>query len=291
MKKIFKNEGIKVSIITIVINFLLFAFKLVAGIIGNSNAMISDSIHSLSDILTTIVVIFGLIIASRDADEKHPYGHERIECVFAIILSFFLFLTGFFIGYIGIKSIINNQINPVAIPGLIALIAAIVSIIVKEFMFHYTKKTARKLQSSSMEADAWHHRSDAISSVGSFLGILGAKLGFPILDPICSVIICLIIIKSAIEIFYKAVVQMLDTSCDADTKKEIINFIKDTKEVIEVTDLKTRIFGNKMYIEVEISIDGNKSLKEASDIANKIHDSIERKYDSIKHCNIHIIPN
>lgn len=290
MKKLLKNEGIRVSIITIVINFILFLFKLIAGLIGHSNAMISDSIHSLSDVLTTIVVIFGLIMAGKEADAKHPYGHERIECVFAIILSFFLLLTGVYIGYIGIDSIIKSN-NNLVVPTLLPLIAALISILVKEFMFHYTKRTAKKIKSSSMEADAWHHRSDALSSVGSFIGILGAKLGYPILDPICSVIICIIIIKSAIEIFVGAISQMLDTSCDIETKNEIIDLIKSSKDIVDITDMKTRMFGSKIYIEVEVSVDGDIPLREADKIINEIHDNIESKYSSVKHCNIHVIPN
>ena len=289
MKKLLSNEGIKVSIITIVINFILFVFKLISGIVGHSNAMISDSIHSLSDVLTTIVVIFGLIISSKEADERHPYGHERIESAFAIILSFGLFVTGIFIGYIGINDIINPK--EILVPTILPLIAALISILVKEFLYHYTKRTAKKLKSSSMEADAWHHRTDAMSSVGSFIGILGALLGLPILDPICSVIICIIIVKTSIDIFIEAISQMLDTACDLETKKEIVDLIKKSKDVIEITDMKTRMFGSRMYIEVEVSIDGNKTLKEANNIINEIHDKIEDKYPTIKHCNIHVIPN
>lgn len=289
MKKLLSNEGIKVSIITIVINFILFVFKLISGIVGHSNAMISDSIHSLSDVLTTIVVIFGLIISSKEADERHPYGHERIESAFAIILSFGLFVTGIFIGYIGINDIINPK--EILVPTILPLIAALISILVKEFMYHYTKRTAKKLKSSAMEADAWHHRTDAMSSVGSFIGILGALLGLPILDPICSVIICIIIVKTSIDIFIEAISQMLDTACDLETKKEIVDLIKKSKDVIEITEMKTRMFGSRMYIEVEVSIDGNKTLKEANNIINEIHDKIEDKYPTIKHCNIHVIPN
>ena len=290
MKKLIKNEGIRVSVITIIINFILFLFKIIAGIVGHSNAMISDSIHSLSDVLTTIVVIFGLIMASKEADDSHPYGHERIECVFAIILSFFLLLTGVYIGYIGAQNIVRSNTD-IVVPTLLPLIAALVSIIVKEFMYHYTKRCAKKLKSSSMEADAWHHRSDALSSVGSFLGILGAKLGYPILDPICSVVICIIIIKSAIEIFKEAITQMLDTSCDIKTKNEIMDLIKSSKNIVDITDMKTRMFGSRIYIEVEVSIDGDISLRKANKIINEIHDKIENEYSNVKHCNIHVIPN
>jgi len=289
VKKLLNNIGIKVSLITIVINVILFIIKLIAGIVGHSNAMVSDAIHSLSDVLTTIVVIFGLIISLKDADDKHPYGHERVECAFAIILSFFLFLTGCFIGFIGTKNIIISA--TIKVPTTLPLIGAILSIIIKELMFHYTIKYAKKMNSSSMEADAWHHRSDALSSVGSFLGILGAKLGFPVLDPICSVIICIIIIKTSIEIFISSISQMLDTACDNHTKEEIIKVIKKNKEVIEITDMKTRMFANKLYIEVELSLDGNKKLKEVDKIVTKIHDNVENKFENVKHCNIRVIPN
>lgn len=291
MKCFFKNEGIKVALVTIVINFVLFVFKLTAGIIGNSKAMVSDAIHSLSDVITTIIIIFGFIISSKDADDRHPYGHERLECVFAIVLSFFLFLTGLFIGYTGIKNIVLSSDVPIKIPSILPLIAAISSILVKEFMYHYTKRVAKKIKSSSLEADAWHHRTDAMSSVGSFIGILGAKLGFPILDPICSIIICLIIIKSAIDIFLQATSQMLDTSASDELKNEIVDLINDKKEVIEIKDMKTRIFGSRIYIDLDLVIDGDKSLKVANNIVKNIHDEIEEKYSSIKHCNIHILPD
>jgi len=291
MKKTFSNIGVKASIITIIINLILFIFKLIAGIVANSNAMISDAIHSLSDVLTTIVVIFGLVIASKDADAKHPYGHERIESVFAIVLSFVLLLTGAGIGYVGIKNIILSSNVEILTPGILALLAAIVSIVVKEGMYHYTKSVAKKIASTSMEADAWHHRSDALSSVGSFIGILGSRLGLSILDPLCSVVICLLIIKSSIEIFLGAISQMLDMACDEETKEGILNTIRENNEVIDVTDIKTRIFGSKIYIDVEIMIDGTSSLTDANNIAEKIHDDIESKFSKVKHCNIHVIPN
>ena len=291
MKKILKNVGVKASIITIIINLVLFIFKLIAGILANSNAMISDSVHSFSDVLTTIIVIFGLVVSSKDADDKHPYGHERIESIFAIVLSFILLITGIGIGYVGINNIILSNKVDIAIPGILALVAAIVSIIVKEGMYHYTKIIAKKIGSTSMEADAWHHRSDALSSVGSFIGILGARLGFPILDPLCSILICILIVKSAIEIFLGAVNQLLDASCDENTRSEILKVIKENKNVINIVELKTRVFGNKIYIDVEVSIDGDTSLHDANLIVNSIHDTIEEKFSFVKHCNIHVVPN
>ncbi len=288
MKKLLNNVGIKVAFVTVIINFLLFLFKLITGLIGNSNAMVSDAVHSLSDVFTTFIVIFGMIMASKEADYKHPYGHERIESAFAIILSFILLITGLGIGFIGIKAIMNN--STIKIPGIYPLIAAIVSIIVKEGMFHYTMHYAKKINSSSLKADAWHHRSDALSSIGSFIGILGARLGMPILDSLCSILICVLITKSAIEIFMEAIAEMLDTSCNEETTKEIIDTIMSINKTVKINDLKTRMFGSKIYIDAEIAVDGKMSLNNANKIVEQIHDSIEKKYDMVKHCNIHIVP-
>ncbi len=289
MKKIFKNIGIQASILTLVINFILFIIKLLAGFIAHSNAMVSDAIHSLSDAFTTIIVIFGLSISNKEADNDHPYGHERIESVFAIILSFFLLVTGIGVGYVGIKAIITGHSN-LKIPGMLALIVSLISIIIKELMFRYTIKIAKRIKSPSMEADAWHHRSDALSSVGSFIGILGARHGFPLLDPICSILICLLIIKSALEIFKEAINQMLDSSCDEKTMTEIREAIIEIYKNIVINDLKTRMFGNKVYIDLEIALNGNITLKKANQTVKKIHDEIESRFDFVKHCNIQIVP-
>ena len=288
MKKIFQNVGVRVSTITLIINTLLFVFKFIAGLIAHSQAMISDAIHSLTDSITTIIVIFGLVMSSKKADKEHPYGHERIESVFAIILSFILLVTGLSIGYMGIKVVFFS--GKLVAPGYIALWAAIISIIVKEIMFHYTMRTAKKIASSSMEADAWHHRSDALSSIGSFIGILGARLGLPILDPLCSILICILIVKASIEIFLQAIEEMLDTACDDETNKQIVDVILSMNEDIKIYNLKTRMFGSKIYIDADIAFDGNMTLNDANAIAQKIHHKIEKKFKLVKHCNIHIMP-
>jgi len=152
-------------------------------------------------------------------------------------------------------------------------------------------RIAKNISSTSMVADAWHHRSDALSSVGSFIGILGARLGFPILDPICSILICLLIIKSSVEIFFESISQLLDMACPNETRNKIISLINEDKEVIKINDIKTRIFGSKIYIDADIIIDGNITLNEANVIAERIHDKIEKQMVEVKHCNIHILPN
>ena len=288
MKKIFQNVGVRVSTITLIINTLLFIFKFIVGLIAHSQAMVSDAIHSLTDSITTIIVIFGLVMSSKKADKEHPYGHERIESVFAIILSFILLVTGLSIGYMGIKAVFFS--SKLTVPGYLALWAAVISIIIKEIMFHYTMCTAKKISSSSMEADAWHHRSDALSSIGSFIGILGSRLGLPILDPLCSILICILIVKASIEIFMQAIEEMLDTSCDDETNKQIVDVILSMNEDIKINNLKTRMFGSKIYIDVDIAFDGNMTLNNANVIAQKIHHKIEKTFKLVKHCNIHIMP-
>lgn len=290
MKKAFSNIGIKISFITIVINLILFIFKLLVGIHAHSHAMVSDAIHSLSDVLTTILVIIGLIMSLKKADEKHPYGHERIECVFAIILAFILFITGIGIGVAGIRAILLSKKQKLLIPGFSALIVAIISIIIKMIMYLYTIRIAKSLNSSSLMADANHHKMDSLSSIGSFIGVFFARIGFPIFDPLFSVFICLIIIKVSIDIFIEAISQMLDTSCDNEFKNKIVKFVKKDPKIKEILNVKTRMFGSKVYIDLKISLDGNIKLKEVNKIIVNLHDRIEEKFTRVKHCNIVVIP-
>lgn len=286
----FIKEGIKVSIVTIICNVFLSFFKLVAGLLGKSSAMISDSIHSLSDVLSTIIVLIGLKLSSKESDESHPYGHERIECIAAFILAIILFITGLSIGWMGIKTIFYTKYSEIEIPTVFALIAAILSIIIKEGMYWYTRNTAKKIKSNALMADAWHHRSDALSSIGSLIGIGGAMLGFKLLDPIASIIICLCIIKVAFDIFMDSVNKMIDRSCGDSFIENIKKLILTIDGVIEIDSIKTRLFGNKIYIDIEVSADENLSLKEAHQIAQNIHDEIENKFEEVKHCMVHMNP-
>lgn len=285
-----KTEKIiyKVSIITIIVNIILTIIKLLSGIFGKSQAMISDSIHSLSDVLSTIVVIIGVKLSLKKPDKLHPYGHERIECVAAIILSIMLLITGIGIGYTGINNIIFN--TNISIPKIEALLAAIISIIVKEIMFWYTKINANKINSNALLADAWHHRSDSLSSIGSLIGIIGARIGFYKMDSIASIMICIFIIKVAIDIFRDSIDKMIDKSCNEETIKEITNIINANNKVLYIDEIKTRQFGNKAYVDIEISVNEKITIKEAHDIAEKIHDEIEKKINIIKHCMIHVNP-
>lgn len=284
------KKGINVTIISIIENIFLAIFKFLAGLLGKSNALISDSIHTLSDILSSIVVIVGLKLSSKEEDKSHPYGHERFECVAAFILSTFLFITGILIGIVGIKTIFYNDYSTIEPPTTIALVAAIISIITKEGMYWYTRSAALKIKSDSLMADAWHHRSDSLSSIGSLIGIGGAMLGFKLLDPIASIIICFCIIKAAYDIFIDSVNKMIDKSCDDAFIEEIKKLVLKIEGVKNIDFLKTRLFGNKIYIDIEIGADANLTLKEAHQIAHNVHDNIENTFKDVKHCMVHVNP-
>ncbi|SHH61504.1 cation diffusion facilitator family transporter [Clostridium intestinale] len=279
--------GTKVSVITMIINIVLSILKLIAGIIGRSSAMIADSVHSASDVFTTVIVIVGLKISSKKADREHPYGHERLESISAKLISEALILVGLVIGY---KSALNLYNGNLVIPGRVALFAALLSIVVKEAMYWYTIITARKIRSISMEGDAWHHRSDAFSSIGTFIGILGARFGYIFLDPLAGIIVSLLIIKVGIDLYKRAVKELIDSAADDEVINKIKNNVLSISRVKEIKNLKTRIFGNKIYVDIEVYVNEELSVREGHDIAELVENSIENEIDTVKHCMVHIEP-
>lgn len=280
----------KVSVVSIFVNIVLSAIKLASGIIANSSALISDAVHSLSDVFSTVVVIIGVKMSNKADDEDHQYGHERLECIAAIILASVLMLTGFGIGFSGIKVFTSNELSELKSPGALALFAAGLSIVVKESMYWYTRSAAKKINSDALMADAWHHRSDALSSVGSIIGVGGAMLGFAVLDPLASVVISFFIIKAAFDIYKDAVSKLTDKAADLQTTAKIREIILSNKNVLGIDVLKTRLFGSKMYVDVEISVDGNMTLFSAHETAQMVHDEIENNFQTVKHCMVHVNP-
>lgn len=286
----FEKTAMQVSMVSIVANFVLTVFKLAAGIIARSGAMISDAIHSASDVFSTIVVMIGIRISRRDSDKDHPYGHERLECVAAIVLATILAATGLGIGASAVRKIMGGHMEALAVPGILALVAAFVSILVKEAMYQYTRLCARRIDSSALMADAWHHRSDALSSVGAFIGIGGAMLGFPVLDTVASIVICFFIEKAAYDIFKDAVDKMVDKACDDELEEALKQCALSQEGVLGIDLLRTRVFGNKIYVDIEISADANETLREAHSIAEKVHESIEENFTKVKHIMVHVNP-
>ena len=290
MNENMEKTAMKVSIISIIANVVLAAFKLVAGILAHSSAMLSDAIHSASDVFSTFVVMIGIKIASKEPDEEHPYGHERMECVAAIILATILCITGLGIGKNALEFITGNS-SEMSVPGMLALIAAIVSIIVKEAMFWYTRHYAKKIDSGALMADAWHHRSDALSSIGAFIGIIFARMGYVMMDSIACLVICVFIVKAAYDIFKDAIDKMVDKSCSLEVEAEIRTIVMSVDGVKGIDSLSTRLFGNKMYVDIEIRADGEKTLNETHEIAEAVHDSIEAQFEKVKHIMVHVNPD
>lgn len=280
-----------VSLVSIVSNIALSVFKLIAGILAHSSAMVSDAVHSASDVFSTFVVMIGIKLSSKESDKEHPYGHERLECVAAMILAMLLFITGVGIGVSAFSNIVTGKYKEIQLPGALALVAAVVSIIVKEMMFWYTRHYAKKIESGALMADAWHHRSDALSSVGALLGIGGAMLGYPIMDSIASLVIFVFIAKAAFDIFKDAIDKMVDHSCSDEIEQEIIDFVIQNKEVQGIDLFHTRMFGSKIYVDLEIAVDGDYSLREAHEIAENVHDAIESQFPKIKHIMVHVNPS
>ena len=283
-----KRVTMRISAVGVVCNVALTLFKLVAGIVANSSAMIADAVHSASDIVGSFVVMIGAVISNKAPDTEHPYGHEKLECIASVILGNILVAVGALIGYNGILKIVSGE--TLTAPGTLALIAAAASIVVKEALYWYTILGAKKINSVSLKAEAWHHRSDALSSIGSFVGILGARLGVPVLDPIASVVICLFIFKVAYGIFRESIDRLIDHACCDETVEQMRETLAAVPGVLAVDDIKTRLFGSRTYVDVEIAADGDLPLREAHAIAEAAHHTLEREFPEVKHCTVHVNP-
>lgn len=283
-----KRVTMRISAVGVVCNVALTLFKLIAGIVANSAAMVADAVHSASDIVGSFVVMIGAVISNKAPDTEHPYGHEKLECIASVILGNILVAVGALIGYNGILKIVSGE--TLTAPGTLALIAAVASIVVKEALYWYTILGAKKINSVSLKAEAWHHRSDALSSIGSFVGILGARLGVPVLDPIASVVICLFIFKVAYGIFRESIDRLIDHACCDETVEQMREMLAAVPGVLAVDDIKTRLFGSRTYVDVEIAADGDLPLREAHAIAEAAHHTLEREFPEVKHCTVHVNP-
>jgi cation diffusion facilitator family transporter len=292
-----KKEQIKIvyktSFTTLSINILLATTKFVAGFFGNSKALISDAIHSIADALTTIIVMIGVTISKKDADEDHPYGHEKFESITSLILAMILMLTATYIAIDGISLLIdfaNGNLNIVE-PSIFALVIAALSIVTKEVVFRYTKKQANKIDSQAMLADAWHQRSDALSSIGSLIGIGLSLIGFLYFDILASLFISLLIFKVGFDIFKKTVNQIVDKAPTQEIINDIKTFIENIEGVESVDRLNISLHVNKLFIDVEIGIYQYQSFIDAHEITEQVYELIYKKYPKVKHCMIHANPS
>lgn len=281
----------KVAIISIVTNSLLSVLKLITGVFAYSQAMISDGVDSMADVLLTMIVILGVNIAKKSKDDNHQYGHEKIESFAAVLLSAILLATAVGIGAKGIssiRSILGGEITKS--PKTIALFAAIISIGAKEILFRYAKNAAKKTKSTALMADAWNFRSDAIASIGSFIGIGGAMLGIKILDPIASILIALLIVRISVRIGITGMNEMTDHAADKDVQKKIYDTIATVRGVWFVDELKTRLHGSRLFVDVDIAVNGQISVKEAHSIADNVSEAVYSCDLDVKECMVHVNP-
>ncbi len=289
----------RVALVGVLGNVLLVVLKLFAGLAGRSSAMVSDAFHSLSDVLATLVAYLGATFSEAPEDKSHPYGHEQFETIAAVFIGLTLLATGGAVCYHGAVEVwreFHFLLTPdVAsaerhVPTALPLIAAIVSIVAKEGMFWYTIFYANKLNSAAFRADAWHHRTDAFSSIGSLIGIAGARMGFPILDPLASIVISGFILWIALKVLSGSASQMVDTACDDAAETKMRELILSIPGVDRLDLVRTRKFGSRVFVETEIAVDGNMSLFEAHAVARDVHEAVEKQFPIVKHVMVHVNP-
>ena len=288
------REIYKVTLVGGLVNLILLLFKFVAGIVAHSAAMVADAIHSLSDFLTDIIVMVFVSISGKPQDKSHDYGHGKYETLALTLIGLALLAVAIGIIYNGIVKIVawagGEQLEA---PGMLALWAALLSILLKEGVYHYTRIKARQLNSPAMEANAWHHRSDALSSVGTALGIGGAILlgqRWTVLDPVASVIVGLLITKVAVGLLLRGIGDLTEQSLPDDIEDEILGMVASIPGVVEPHHLRTRRLGNRYAIELHVRMDGDMSLRESHDKATEVEHLLRDKYGADTHVAVHVEP-
>lgn len=290
-----EKEIAKVTLLGSVVNFVLLVFKFVAGFVGNSSAMIADAVHSLSDFVTDIIVLLFVNISSRPKDESHDYGHGKYETLATSVIGAILLCVGFGLFWSGCSRIWDYYVNdiPLESPGVIALIAAIASIIVKELLYQYTQRVGKKVDSQAVIANAWHHRSDAFSSIGTMLGIGGAILlgeGWRILDPLAAVVVSIFIVRVSLMLVQPAINDLLEVSLPKQTEQEILDIIMENPHVQKPHNLYTRRIGNTIAIEVHIRVDGAVPVREAHEWTREIERKLRARFGEMTHIMLHVEP-
>lgn len=289
-----QREIYRVTIVGSVVNMLLLIFKFVAGIVGNSVAMVADAVHSLSDFVTDIVVILFVRLSGRPADEDHGYGHGKFETLATLFVSLVLFGVAVMLFVGGVKDIVAVACGrQLAEPTMVALIAAVISIIAKELLYHYTVKCGEKLNSQVVVANAWHHRSDAFSSIGVLAGVGGAMFlggSWAVLDPIAATIVSLFIVKVAYSLLMPSLEELLERSLPKDIEQRIEQIILSVDGVSSPHHLRTRRIGSAYAIEVHIRMDGNLTLTQAHAVTTAVERLLKQEFGDSTHVGIHTEP-
>ena len=282
------DEANKVTLQAIGWNIFLAFIKIIAGILGKSSVMIADGLHSASDIITSMGVLIGNYISSKPFDKEHNYGHEKAETLVSFLLSIILIAVAVSIGYEASKSLFN--IEGIAIPTLLPLVVSIISILIKEYQYRITIRIAKKINSPALKADAWHHRSDALSSIAAFVGIGGAMLGFKILEPLASIVVALFVCKVGYDILKNAVNELMDVSIDETYENEIKKIAQLTEGVMNLGSLRTRKHGASAYVDLVICVDGKLTVTSGHDIATNLEKKIQNDINIVKGITVHVEP-
>lgn len=289
-----ENKIYRVTLMGSVVNVILLVFKFIAGILGGSAAMIADAVHSLSDFLTDIIVIAFVRISSKPEDEDHDYGHGKYETLATSIIGLALLMVGLYIFYNGARQIWDVMHGAeIEQPGLVALIAAIVSILLKEWTYRFTVSVGKKVESQAVIANAWHHRSDALSSIGTAIGIGGAILlgkGWAVLDPVAALVVSVFIVKTALGLLSTSSGELLEKSLPKEVEKKIVDIVESEPEVSEVHHLCTRRIGSNIAIEMHIRMPGEISLKDSHTRASDIERKLRQHFGEHTHINLHVEP-
>lgn len=285
----------RVTLLGSVVNLLLLVFKFVAGVLGHSAAMIADAVHSLSDFVTDLIVIVFVKISSKPEDADHAYGHGKYETLASCIIGLALIVVGVMMGYnatVKIVDVVRNG-TELASPGIIALVAAVLSIVLKEWMFRITRKVAREVDSPAVEANAWHHRSDALSSVGTAIGIGGAVLlgsKWAVLDPIAALVVSVFIVVQAAKILSDAIGQLMEKSLPRDVEQRICEIVYEEEGTSDIHHLRTRKIGSQISIELHVRMSGSLTLRGVHDKSIAIEKRLRAAFGDSTYINLHVEP-
>lgn len=277
----------RITWVTIIINVALAIAKIGIGIIASSTAMMADGIHTVSDVGGSIGIIAGFFISKKPEDSKHQYGHEKAESIAGFVLSLLLISVGFKIGFSAIQMMISGNTK---VPGSLAAWAALISILVKELQFRLALNAGKKINSSALLADAWHHRSDALSSIAALIGILGARMGYSILDPLAGLAVSIIVIKVGIELFLQGYNELMDSSLDEDVLIFLADKISNDTGIKNINDLKARKHGSKVFVDIEICVEPDISVYEGHEFAEEVEKIVYSNLDNVKNVLVHVNP-
>lgn len=284
----FQNQQLnQVLIMTVLLNLFLVILKVTAGTVSNSKGLIADGLHSASDVITTLGVIVGMFLAKKPRDERHHYGHEKIETVAAFLLAIVLILVGLGTGIQSVKAIFEGEIVYVS---KLAYFSALVSILIKEAQYQVTIRVSKKLNSNALKADAWHHRSDALSSVAALVGLLGASFGIMTLDAIMGVVVSFIVAKVGWDILKDSFQGLIDVSIQQEDLTKIKERILRLKDVYNINDIRTRVHGSVVYVDVKVCVDPYMEVHEGHRVADQIESIVKEEIQHLEDVIVHLDP-